>query len=130
MLDLAFLGITIYIFINANKGLYKETACNIALVLGILAGMVGCVLGILGDDGAFVALNFIVMIMGFALRFVALHLVKLYNHREVEKAENLEREALSRMRSDDIEEHCVYTDETFDDAELRFGKGGYTDPKL
>lgn len=130
MLDLAFLVIGIYVFIKANNGEYKETACNIALVVGILAGLTGCIVAISKWDGVFATLNMIVMLMAFGLRFMARHLVKLYHDRELEREEALQREIYLHSRFDNLNQKPVYTDDTFDDEELRFGKGGYTDPKL
>lgn len=130
MLDLAFLAVGIYVFVWANRGVYKEAVCNIALVIGILAGIVGCVAGISRGDGLFVTLNLVVCVLAFVLRFAAKHLVKLYNEKERERLETIEREHRSRMRTNSPEEHVVNNDDNFDDEELRFGKGGYTDPKI
>ena len=128
MLDLVFLVLLIYVCFKAERGEYKETACNVALVIGILAGVVGAAVGIARGQGTFVFLNIIVMLMAFGLRFAARHLVKLYIDKQVAETERLEREQYLRSRGD---EHTVYGDDTdFDDEELRFGKGGYTDPKL
>ena len=65
MLDLVFLGLGIYIFVKASKGEYKETACNVALVVGILAAIVGAVCVIVTHIYILVFINIIVMIIAF-----------------------------------------------------------------
>lgn len=129
MLDLTFLALMIYVCVKANKGEYKETACNAALVVGILAGLVGCVIAITKDDFKFLFLNIIVMLMSFALRFVARHFVKLYTDKQAELTAEYERDIRLHSRfSDKIA--TGYTDDNFDDKELRFGKGGWSDNDL
>lgn len=131
MLDLIFLGLGIYIFVKAAKGEYKETACNVALVVGILAAIVGIVYATAQNDSIVVFLNIIVMILSFAIRFAAKHLVKLYLDKLAEETAQLEHEEYLRSGyRNPAEKKPVYTDENFDDEELRFGKGGYTDNKL
>lgn len=120
MLDIAFLALGIYVFVWANRGVYKKTACNIALVIGILAGIVGCVAGIRRGDGLFVTMNLLVCILAFVLGFAARHLVKVYNEKERERLEAIEHERRSRLRTNDPEERVVYNDDNFDDEELRF----------
>lgn len=129
MLDLTFLALMIYVCVKANKGEYKETACNAALVVGILAGLVGCIIAITKDDSRFLFLNIIVMLMAFALRLVARHLVKLYTDKQAELTAEYERDIRLHSRfSDKIA--TGYTDDNFDDEELRFGKGGWSDNDL
>lgn len=127
MLDLAFLAVAIFVITKASKGEYHETACNIALVVGIIAGVLGCVTGISKSLGLFVTLNVIVIIGAFGIRFAAKHLAKLYNDKQIADTEAWERERRERARFSNPDRPPVYTDETFDDEELRFGKGGYTD---
>lgn len=129
MLDLAFLIILIYVIVYANKGIYKETACKAGMVVGLLAAIVGCVVAIAQGDFKFVVLNLIVAGMSFGLPFAARHLAKLYLDKQVEIYEKYEEERRLRSRNAD---HILtgYDDDNFDDEELRFGKGGYTDPKL
>lgn len=130
MLDFVFLGLLIYVCIMAENGIYKEISCNIALVVGILAGIVGSVEAIAKNDGTFLFLNIIIMIIAFALRFAAKLLVKLYLDKQAAIIEEYERDRYLRSRFNDPNRKPVYTDENFDDEELRFGKGGYTDPKF
>lgn len=129
MLDLIFLVLMIYVCVKANKGEYKETAVNIALVVGILAGLAGCVIATTKDDASFLFLNIIVMLMSFGLRFAARHFVKLYNDKQAALTAEYERDIRLHSRfSDKIA--TGYADDDFDNEDLRFGKGGYTDNKL
>ena len=130
MLDLVFLAVGIYVIVKASKGEYAEIACNIAMVVGILAGVIGCMYAIMKGDGKFVFLNVIVMVFAFSIRFAARHLAKLYIEKQIADQEALEREIRLHSRYSDPDRATVYTDDNFDDEELRFGKGGYTDPKL
>ena len=127
MLDLAFLAVGIFVIAKASKGEYHETACNIALVVGIIAGIFGCVTGISKSMGFYVTLNIIVIIGAFGLRFAARYLAKLYVEQQIADTEAWEEERRKRARFSNPDKPPVYTDETFDDEELRFGKGGYTD---
>ena len=129
MLDLVFLAVGIYVITKASKGEYAETACNIALVVGIIAGVIGCIDAITKGDGTFVFMNVLVILFAFSIRFAARHLAKMYIEKQIADQEALEREIYLHSRSDP-DKAAVYTDDNFDDEELRFGKGGYTDPKL
>lgn len=130
MLDLVFLILLIYVYVFSLKGIYKETACNIALVVGIIAGFIGSIQALLSDNDVMVTLNLIIILMAFSLRFAARKLVKLHHEKEIAEAEAREHDLWLHSRFDDRKGDPVYTDENFDDEELRFGKGGYTDPKL
>lgn len=127
MLDLAFLAVAIFAIYKANKGEYNETACNIAMVVGIIAGVVGCIVGIMRGQGMFVFLNIIVFVGAFGLRFAAKLLAKLVMDKKIATAERLEQEFRNRARYSNPDAKPVYTDDNFDDEELRFGKGGYTE---
>ena len=130
MLDLAFLAVGIFVIVKACKGEYTETACNIVLVVGIIAGLIGCIDGISKGSGLFVSLNMLIMVFAFSIRFAARYLAKLYIEKKIADEEALEREIYLHSRYSDPNRKAVYTDENFDDEELRFGKGGYTDPDL
>lgn len=130
MLDLAFLAVAVFAIYKANKGEYNETACNIAMVVGIIAGVFGCVVGITKGQGMFVFLNVIVICGSFGLRFAAKHLAKLYVDKIAAETEAWEKEARDHARFSDPDKKPVYTDDTFDDEELRFGKGGFTDQTI
>lgn len=130
MLDIVFLILMIYVYIYALKGIYKETACNIALVTGIIAGLIGCIQALMSNNDVMVTLNIIIMVMAFGLRFAARKLVNLYHDKEIREAEEREHDLWLHSRTDVRKHDPVYTDDNFDDEELRFGKGGYTDPKL
>lgn len=133
MLDLAFLVVAVIAIVKANKGEYSEFFCNLAMIVGIIAGVVGCVVGIMAGQGMFVFLNIIVMVGAFGLRFAAKRLVQLTLDKEIadreamEEAMNREPKMRVRLTKDD---KPVYTDENFDDEELRFGKGGYSGDKF
>lgn len=127
MFDLAFLAVAIFAIAKASKGEYHETACNIALVVGILAGVLGCVTGIMNNAALLVVLNVIVIVGAFGIRFAARHLANLYNEQQIAYTEEWERERRERARFSDPDRPPVYTDDNFDDEELRFGKGGYKD---
>lgn len=130
MLGFAFLAVGIYVIVKACKGEYTETACNIALVVGIIAGISGCIVGIATNNGVFVFLNVIVIACAIFIRPAARHLANLYIEKKIADQEALEREIYLHSRYSDPNRKAVYTDDNFDDEELRFGKGGYTDPKL
>ncbi len=130
MLDLVFLILGIYIIVKAEKGEYKETACNFALVVGILAGIFGIIDAFFNNNDTMAFLNVVVMLMAFGIRFAARLLVKLYLDKRAEESERYEHDKRLYSKFDDLNKEPIYTDENFDDEELRFGKGGYTDPKL
>lgn len=132
MLDLAFLIILIYVMVYANKGIYKETACKAGTIVGLLAAIVGCLVAMAKGDFKFAVLNLIVAGMSFGLPLAARHLVKLDLDRRAEEYEQYlkEQEILLEKRRLKSEQITGYDDNNFDDEELRFGKGGYTDPKL
>lgn len=131
MLDLAFILIGIFIIVKACKGEYKETACNIAFVVGIIAGVVGSIVAADRHDDFMLIPNIIVMIYAFLIRFAARHLANKYiEKRKAEKEDALEREMYLHSRYNDPNRKNVYADDNFDDEELRFGKGGWTDNEL
>lgn len=130
MLDLATLILCIYIVVNADKGVYKETACNIALVTGIMGCVIGCITAAVKNRPSLATFYLLEAIIVFALRFAARHLARRYNEKQFELTENLTRE-IERRRRTDTPHDPIYTNESFDnDEETRFGKGGWTDPKL
>ncbi len=130
MLDLAFLVLGVYVFVKALKGEYKETACNIAMVVGIIAGFVGCAVAISHNQTVMMILNILVVLIAFGLRFAARHLVKMYIDKQVAETEARERDEYLHAKFQDPNAVTGYTDDNFDDEDLRFGKGGWTDPKL
>lgn len=132
MLDLAFLIILIYVTVYANKGIYKETACKVGIIVGLLAAFVGCIVAVAQGSFAFAVLNLIVAGISFGLPFAARHLVKLDMDRRAEEYERYLKEQEIQLEKRRLKsEHITgYDDDNFDDEELRFGKGGYTDPKL
>lgn len=132
MLDLVFLVFLLITLFFALRGVYKETICNIATVVGILAAIIGFVVMFLqssSNDPTPVFLRVIELVFAFALRFIARHFVKLYNDKNAENERKL-NESISRYTREDPNAKTVYNDDNFDDPEIRFGKGGYTDSKL
>lgn len=132
MLDLVFLIFLVITLFFALRGVYKETICNIATVVGILAAIIGFVVMFLqssSNDPTPVFLRVIELVFAFALRFIARHFVKLYNDKIAENERKL-NESISRYTREDPNAKDVYNDDNFDDPEIRFGKGGYTDSKL
>ena len=133
MLDLVFLVFLVITLFFALRGVYKETLCNIATVVGILAAIIGFVVMFLkspSNDPTPVFLRVIELVFAFTLRFISRHFVKLYNDKLDEEQRKI-NESISRYTRDDQNaKPPVYNDNNFDDPELRFGKGGYTEPKL
>ena len=133
MLDLRFLIFLLITLFFALRGVYKETICNIATVVGILAAIIGFVIMFFQSsfyDSIPVFLRGIELIFAFTLRYIARHFVKLYNDKIAEE-ERKTQESISRYtREDQNAKPPVYNDNNFDDPELRFGKGGYTDNEL
>lgn len=132
MLDLVFLVFLLITLFFALRGVYKEAICNIATVVGILAAIIGFVVMFLqssSNDPTPVFLRAVELVFAFALRFIARHFVKLYNDKIAENERKL-NESISRYTREDPNAKAVYNDDNFDDPEIRFGKGGYTDTKL
>lgn len=133
MLDLLFLIFLVITLIYAFRGVYKETLCNIATVVGTLAAVIGFVVMFLQSSSGNpipIFLRVIELVFAFTLRFIARHFVKLYDDQIAENERKI-NETLSRYtREDPNAKPPVYNDSNFDDPELRFGKGGYTDNKL
>lgn len=122
MLDLVFAVLMVIIIVKANKGEVNDTLCNVALVVGVLAGILGLVQAFFLKGSSFWALNIVVMLFAFVLKRVAEHFAKLYNQKKEEFEEEYRRvrELHSRDRDSD---KTVYTDDNFDDPNIRFGGG-------
>lgn len=133
MLDLIFLVLLIIVIINSMNGVFLDTLCNVATVVGIIAAIVGLVTAFLQTKSSDIAplfLNLFVLLFAVLLRKISRQLVKLYDDKQRMIAEQREAEVSRYTREDEKKRPPVYTDETFDDPELRFGKGGYTDNDL
>ena len=133
MLDLVFLVLMLIVMINAIRGEFKETVCNVATVVGIIAAIIGLITAFVqvkASNTAPLVLNLIVLLFAVLLRKFAQQFVKLYEEKERVREEK--RLAISTRYSRDIDKDLppVYTEENFDDPEVRFGKGGYTDNNL
>lgn len=125
MLDLIFAVLMVIIIVQANKGKVNDLLCNIALVIGILAGILGLVQAFFTDSDAWI-LHILVMLISFALKFVARHFAKLYNQRIEEIQAEYERATRLHSRDFDSDKPPVYTEENFDDPNIRFGGGDGT----
>lgn len=130
MLDLVFLILMLIVLINSIRGDFYETLCNVATVVGIVAAASGLIMAFINEKSSNTAplvLNIIVFFAAIFLRRMALRFVKLHEDKERAERERIlaSVKRVSRDSADDLSP--VYTDENFDDPELRFGKGGYTD---
>lgn len=121
MLDLAFLILFIYIIYKANHGTVNDTVCDVALVIGILAGIAGLVMAFLMTDSGIWGLNIIVMLMACFLKRTAKHFAYLYNKKIEDQLE--QNRKLSELHRRDFDTKEVYNDENFDDPKIRFGGG-------
>ena len=125
MLDIIFLVLMIIVLVKANQGIFMETLCKVALVIGIFAGIVGLISAFFMEGtGAFGLVNLAVVIFACLLKPAAKHFVKLYEQKIAQSDEEY-RKAISHYKHDDKPD--IYTEDNFDDPELRFGKGGFTD---
>lgn len=118
MLDLIFAVLMIVIIVKANNGVVDDLLCNIALVIGILAGIFGLIQAFLGSSD-FWTLNIVVMLIAFVLKRVAQHFAKLYTQRkeEIEEEYRKAREHLSRF------DETPGETPNYDDPNVRFGGG-------
>lgn len=122
MLDLIFCALMIIIVVKANtKGEVNDTMCNVALVIGILAGIFGLVQAffIYGKNNLWI-LNIIVMLMAFFLKRVAQHFAKLHNQK-IEEIQAEYLKGIERRRRHLGESEYINTD--FDDPNVRFSGG-------
>ena len=122
MLDLAFLVLMIIIAVKANRGVVDELLCNVALVIGILAGILGLIQAFFGDEGYYWVLNIVVMVLAVVLKRAAQQFAKLHNQK-IEEIEEEYRKAQERHVRDFDNDRTVYTDDNFDDPNIRFGGG-------
>ena len=122
MLDLIFCALMIIIVVRANtRGEVNDTMCNVALVVGILAGVVGLVQAFFTEGENFIwVLNIIVMLMAFVLKRVAKHFAKLHDQK-IEEIQEEYRKGVERRQRHLGESQYVNTD--FDDPNVRFGGG-------
>lgn len=131
MLDIVFLALLVVVIYHAMRGKLKETLCDIATVVGIVAAIVGLITAFFQVSSANKAplfLNIFVLLFAVLLKKTARQFVKLYDDKQREETEK-RTAMLSRYTREEVSDP-VYTDDTFDDPELRFGKGGYTDNDL
>lgn len=120
MLDLIFAVLMVVVIIKANNGEVNYVLCNVALVVGVLAGILGLVQAFFLEGSSFWILNVLVMLFAFILKRVAEHFAKLHNQK-IEEIEEEYRKVRERYSRDS--DKTVYTDENFDDPNIRFGGG-------
>lgn len=119
MLDLIFLVLFIIIIVRANKGMVNETLCNVALVIGVLAGIIGFVRAFFLNDDVIWIPNVIIMLIAFFLKRAADYLAKLYRDREDEIERKYQEATRRYSRFDDKDKASI----DFDDPNVRFGGG-------
>lgn len=120
MLDLIFAVLMIVIVVKANNGEVNDTLCNVALVIGVLAGILGVVQAIFSSNGNYLwGLNILVMLFAFALKRVAQHLAKLHNDRIVQIEEEYRKANIHHARDKDPNSGIA----NYDDPNVRFGGG-------
>lgn len=133
MLDLIFLVLMLIVLGHALRGEFQETLCNVATVIGVITALIGLISVFLktsSTNGVPLTLNLFLLILAVLLRRFAKQFVKLYEEKERENAEKLLAETSRYVRDNEKALPPVYTEGNFDDPELRFGKGGYTDNDL
>lgn len=121
MLDLIFAVLMIIIIVKANKGEVNDTLCNVALVIGVLAGILGLVRAFfIPGDGVFWILNIIVMLFAFVLKRVAQHFAKLYDDKIAQIEDEYRRASIHHSRDIDLSRP---DNVNYDDPNVRFGGG-------
>ena len=127
MLDLIFLVLFLIIIIRSLSGHYNETLCNVAMVIGILAAIVGIFSNIfanLNNSNKMVFLNILVLGIAIGQRFVARYFARLYNEKVEQSRRNLEKDIEMHSRKRDGSDYQI-AEADFDNEEIRFGKGGF-----
>lgn len=126
MLDLIFLVLMIIVLVQANNGKVNAVLCDVALVIGIFAGVIGLMNAffIRGESLLWV-LNIVIMLMGLFLRKVACRFADLHNQR-IDEYQEKYREWKERRSSDNGRE--IHSDINFDDPEVRFN-GSFNENK-
>ncbi len=84
MLDLVFLVLMIIVLLRSLKGDFNLLMCNIAVVVGVVAAIVGIITSFFSDDANSNILGFLnifVLIIAFLLNPVARKFAKLYQNK-------------------------------------------------
>ncbi len=124
---LVFLVVFIITLTKAVRGNYSETLCNVACALGIVSSIAGLAVGFFTDMPDVVAILYIgIMIFSFFIKRIARQFDNLYRRQLEEELDRIAQE--ERRNAYKNEKPPVYTDDTFDDPNLRFN-GEYTDVK-
>lgn len=122
MLDVVFFVLMVIIIYKANRGEVNDTMCNVALVVGILAGVLGLVQAFFIKGSDIWILNIFIMLFAFFLKRIAQHFAKLYFDKKEQLEEEYRKAQEIHSRHFDNDK-TVYTDENFDDPNIRFGGG-------
>lgn len=121
MLDLIFVVLMIVIIVKANNGEVNDTLCNVALVIGVLAGILGIVQAFFSQGTDFLwGLNILVMLFAFILKRVAQHFAKLHNDKIAQIEEEYRKADIYHARDIDP---TAPRDINYDDPNVRFGGG-------
>lgn len=124
---LVFLVVFVITLKRAIKGNYSETLCNVAVVLGIVSSIAGLIVGFFTDMPDVVAVLYVgIMIFSFFIKRIAKQFDKLYKQEIEEELERIEQ--MEKRFAERDAKPPVYTDDNFDDPNLRFN-GEYTDVK-
>lgn len=126
MLDLIFLVLMIIVLVQANNGKVNAILCDVALVIGIFAGVIGLINAFfIRGQSLFWTLNIVIMLMGLFLRKVACRFADLHDQRINEYQEKY-REWKKYHSHDNSNE--MYSDIDYDDPEVRFN-GSFNENK-
>lgn len=118
------------VFARAMRGEFNNMLCIVTMTTGAVASLTGIVMAIAYGNSFPLILYIAVLIFSFFIKKMAMRFVVLYEEKQRARLERLNEIRLGRGRETGEEPQPYYTEETFDDPELRFGKGGYTDNKL
>lgn len=131
MLNIVFLILMIIVIYKAIHGELAETLCNFSMVVGVICAAIGIVVAVLGKshNPAMLILNIAVLVYSVCLKKVARHFVRLYEDKVAREEEMLRADMERYVRTEANAVPIIYNDDNFDDPELRFGSGGYTENK-
>lgn len=124
---LVFLVVFVITLIKAVRGSYSETLCNVASALGIVSSIAGLIVGLFTDMPDVVAVLYVgIMIFSFFIKRIARQFDKLHRQKIEEELDRIAQE--ERRYAEMDAKPAVYTEDNFDDPNLRFN-GEYTDVK-
>lgn len=130
MLDLAFLVLMVIVLVLAMHGKFKRWLCIVTMIMGIAVALTGIVGAFVNNNTILLVLSIVVLVFAALLKKMAMRFVTLYEDKERERFEKLHEIKNCRDRENEEKLSSYYNEENFDDPELRFGKGGWTDNEL